>query len=152
MNEKSSISVNDNMTPLFWPDMELGDFILTILALFVIVSWVLAILFILWGCVLLILSWWKDDKIKPAINTIRYALIWVIITVVSIFVFPILGSLLWLDVKRFAEPTRILKKIWEIGNNIFWTTDASKKQTETDAGSDSDTMDDSEFGSDFTDL
>jgi hypothetical protein len=37
-----------------------------------------------------------------------------IITVVSIFVFPILGSLLGIDVKKYAQPTRIFEKIEEI--------------------------------------
>jgi hypothetical protein len=79
-------------------------------------------MFILWWGLLLILSGWKDEKIKPAINTIRYAVIWVIITVLSIFVFPILGGLLWIDVKQYAEPSRIFAKIEEIGANIFGST------------------------------
>jgi hypothetical protein len=70
----------------------------------------------------LILSWWKDDKIKPAINTIRYAVIWIIVTVFTIFVFPILWRLLGLDVEKYAEPRRIFEKIEEIWTRIFWSS------------------------------
>jgi hypothetical protein len=62
----------------------------------------------------LILSGGKDEKIKPAINTIRYAVIGIIVTVFTIFVFPILGRLLGLDVEKYAEPKRIFEKIEEI--------------------------------------
>lgn len=106
-------------TPIFWPDMEPWDFILTVISLFVLISGILSILFILWWGLLLILSGWKDDKIKPAINTIRYAVIWVIVTVVSIFVFPILGWLLGIDVKQYANPTAIIEKVKSIWENIF---------------------------------
>lgn len=107
---------------LFSSNMEFWDLVLLIISLFVLIAWVFSIVFILWWGLLLILSWWKDDKIKPAINTIRYAVIWIIVTILTIFLFPILGRLLWLDVERYAEPKRIFEKIEEIWDNIFWTT------------------------------
>lgn len=111
--------INAGSNPLFWPNMEPWDFILTIISLFVLIAGILSILFILWWGLLLILSWWKDEKIKPAINTIRYAVVWIIVTVVSIFVFPILWWLLWIDVKQYANPTAIINKVQSIGWNIF---------------------------------
>jgi len=122
MFEIANAAIEAPVNPMFWPNMEPWDFILTIISIFVLVSWILSILFILWWGLLLILSGWKDDKIKPAINTIRYAIIWIIITVVSIFVFPILGGLLWIDVKKYANPTKIFEKIESIWDNIFWQT------------------------------
>jgi hypothetical protein len=105
--------------------MEFWDFILLSISLFVLFAWILSIVFILWWGLLLILSGGKDDKIKPAINTIRYAIIGVIITVVSIFLFPILGRLLGLDVNKYAKPERIFEKIEQIWNNIFEWEDVS---------------------------
>lgn len=102
--------------------MEFWDFVLLIISVFVLTSWILSILFVLYWGLLLILSWWKEDKIKPAINTIRYAIFWLIITVASIFLFPILWNLLWIDVEKYAKPSRILEKIEQIWNNIFWVT------------------------------
>lgn len=101
------------------------DFILTWIAIFVLIAWVFSIVFILRGWLLLILSGGKDDKIKPAVNTIRYAIIWIVVTVWTIFVFPILGRLLWLDVKKYAEPEKIFQKIEEIWNRVFWNSSSS---------------------------
>ena len=116
-------------SPLFSNNMEFWDFVLLVISVFVLAAWILSIVFVLYWGLLLILSWWKEDKIKPAINTIRYAIFGLIITVASIFLFPILGKLLWIDVEKYAKPTRILEKIEQIWNNVFgassstyWTT------------------------------
>lgn len=104
---------------VFGETMAFWDFILLAISLFVLFAGVLSIVFILWWGLLLILSGGKDDKIKPAINTIRYAIIWVVITVLSIFLFPILGRLLGLDVEKYAKPDRIFETIESIWNKIF---------------------------------
>ncbi len=145
MYEIANAAINSEVNPIFGPNMEPGDFILTLISIFVLVAGILSILFILWGGLLLILSGWKDDKIKPAINTIRYAIIGIIITVVSIFIFPLLGWLLWIDVKKYAEPSKIFQKIEEIWNNVFWTSWSTfnSKNSEQD-------LDD--FPADFSDL
>jgi hypothetical protein len=94
----------------------------------------------------LILSGGKDDKIKPAINTIRFAVIWVVVTVLTIFLFPVFGRLLGLDVERYAKPQRIFEKIEEIGDKIFgWTSSTTQYDT-----SDPNSLDD--FPADFSDL
>jgi len=115
----------DATTSIFWTSMEFWDFILTAISLFVIFSWIFSIVFILWWGLLLILSWWKDDKIKPAINTIRYAVIGIVVTVLTIFVFPILWRLLGIDVEQYAKPERIIDKIHEMWNKIFWVWSSS---------------------------
>lgn len=128
---------------IFEWNLDFGEFILLAISLFVLAAWVLSILFILWWGLLLILSGGKDDKIKPAINTIRYAIIGVIVTVLTIFLFPILGRLLGLDVEKYAQPKRIFEKIEEIGNSIFGASSTS-------SSSSGDFTDD--FPDDFSDL
>ena len=91
------------------------------------------------------LSWGKDDKIKPAINTIRYSVIGIIITVLTIFIFPILWNLLWFDVEKYAQPKRIFEKIEDIWNKIFWDTSWS-------IWSDININNLDDFPSDFSDL
>ena len=131
-------------TSILGESMAFGDFILLAISLFVLAAGIFSIVFILWWGLLLILSGGKDDKIKPAINTIRYAIIWVVITVLSIFLFPILGRLLGLDVEKYAKPDRIFQKIEEIGNAIFGWGSISTQST--------DLNDIDELGSDFSDL
>jgi len=129
---------------IFEWNIDFGEFILLAISLFVLAAGVLSILFILWWGLLLILSGGKDDKIKPAINTIRYAIIGVIVTVLTIFLFPILGRLLWLDVEKYAQPKRIFEKIEQIGNSVFGTTSSSSSSSWSDFTDD--------FPDDFSDL
>ena len=107
---------------LFPVGMTPADLVLTVMSIFILISGILSIIFILWWGLLLILSGWKADKIKPAINTIRYAVIWIIVTVLSIFVFPILGWLLGIDTDTYASPWVIIDKSKEIGQCIFSET------------------------------
>ncbi len=135
----------DPSNSILGQQIDFGEFILLAISLFVLASWVFSIIFILrWG-LLLILSGGKDDKIKPAINTIRYAIIGIVVTVLTIFLFPFFWNLLGLDVEKYAQPKRIFEKIQEIGNKIFWQNDMV-----TPADGDIKSID--EFPSDFSDL
>lgn len=121
-----------NETGLFTSRMEFGDFVLMAISLIVLFAWVFSILYILWGGVLLILSGWKDEKIKPAINSIRYALIGLWVIVLSIFVFPKLAWLLGLDVSKYSSPDKIFMEIKKIGDKIFGNTSWSDVYLEGD--------------------
>jgi len=140
----TAYAYNENLS-LLWPTMSMGEIVLLWISLFVLAAGIFSIVFILWGWLLLILSWGKDDKIKPAINTIRYAVIGIIVTVLTIFIFPILGKLLWLDVEKYAEPKRIFEKIEEIWNKIFAPSSSTYNYN-------TDINDINEFPSDFSDL
>ena len=129
-------------TWIFTSKMDAGEFILLAISLFVLAAWIFSIIFILWWGLLLILSWGKDNKIEPAVNTIRYAIIWIVVTVATIFVFPILGWVLWLDVEKYAKPEKIFQKIEEIWNKVFWKSSTSSTTT-----SDPQSLDD--FPNDF---
>lgn len=118
--EVTFASVATNTSPILSNTNDPWDIVLLVISIFVLVSWVLSILFILWWGLLMILSWWKEEKITPALNTIRYAILWVIITVITIFLFPIFWRLLWIDVEKYAQPKRIFEKIEELWNKVFW--------------------------------
>lgn len=109
-------------TSLFTSRMDLGDFFLLTISLIVLFSGIFSILYILWGGVLLILSWGKDDKIKPAINSIRFALIGLWVIIISIFVFPKVAGLLGLDVSKYSSPDKIFQEIKIIWDKIFGTS------------------------------
>lgn len=121
-----SVHAMSQWAGLFGPWMDFGDFVLLAISLFVLAAGIFSVVFILWGGLLLILSGGKDEKIKPAINTIRYAIIGIIMTVLTLFLFPIFGRLLGLDVEKYAEPARIFEKIEELGDIIFGDTSSPK--------------------------
>jgi len=106
---------------LFSSRMGIWDFILFAISIIVLLAWIFSIMYILRGGVLLILSWWKDEKIKPAINSIRYSLIWLWVIVLSIFVFPKIAALLWLDVSKYSSPDKIFREIKILWDKILGT-------------------------------
>lgn len=116
---------SSNTGALFNSAMDFWDFVLFWISMIVLFAWVFSIIYILWGWVLLILSWWKDDKIKPAINSIRYALIWLAVIVLSIFVFPKIAYLLGLDVSKYSQPEKIFNEIKVIWDKIFKSWNSS---------------------------
>jgi len=116
----SIYAADSSTSSIFWNTLNLWEFLLLIISVFILFASIATILFILRGWVLVILSWWKDDKIKPAINTIRYAFFWLVVMVATIFLFPIFWRILWIDVQRYAEPKAIFSKIEEIWTKIFW--------------------------------
>jgi hypothetical protein len=97
----------------------LEDIIRVGIALVVLVSGLLSVLFIIWGGVMLILSGGKDEKVKPAVNSIRYAVLGIILVIVAIFAAPKLGDLLGLNVSQYVSPKTIFSTIQDISNKIF---------------------------------
>ena len=71
-----------------------ADLIRVGVSLVVLVAGLCSILFIVWGGLMLILSGGKDEKVKPAINSIRYAVIGIIVIVIAIFVAPKVSEML----------------------------------------------------------
>ncbi len=141
-----SITYAANGQSIFEPQMNFGEFILLAISIFVLAAGIFSILFILWWGLLLILSGGKDEKIKPAINTIRYAIIGVVITILTIFLFPVFGNILGIDVEQYAKPQRIFEKIEEIGQKIFGNSGSSSSS----GGWAPENLDD--FPADFSDL
>lgn len=102
---------------------EMDDIIRVSIALIVLFSWMLAVFFTIWGWVMLILSWWKEEKTKPAINSIRYSVLGLIIIILSIFVCPKVWDLLWLNVSKYISPNVIFATIKDLSNKFFGSKD-----------------------------
>lgn len=98
---------------------QINDIIRVGIALVVLVSGFLSVIFILWGGMMLILSGGKDEKVKPAINSIRYAVVGLIIIILSIFVAPKVGDLLGLNVSNYVSPKVIFSTIQDLSGKIF---------------------------------
>ncbi len=122
---------------------ELEDIIRVGIALLVLVSGLLSVLFIIWGGVMLILSGGKDEKVKPAINSIRYAVLGIVLIIVAIFAAPKLGDLLGLNVSKYVSPGTIFSTIQDLSGKLF-----GKGNDSIDLGSGGSTS----LPSDFSDL
>jgi hypothetical protein len=101
-----------------------SDILRVAISLIVLVAGLCAILFIVWWGLMLILSGWKDEKVKPAINSIRYAVIWIIVIVIAIFVAPKISEMLWLGQHDYLSPKSIFDTIKVLMSRIFGSSDS----------------------------
>lgn len=102
-----------------------SDIIRVAVSLVVLVAGLCAILFIIWGGLMLILSGGKDEKVKPAINSIRYAVIGVIVIVIAIFVAPKVSEMLGLGTHDYLSPKSIFDTIKVLMSRIFGTSSSA---------------------------
>ncbi len=70
------------------------EIVATFIALSLIVASILCLVFIIIGGITFILSAGNEDKIKQAVNTIRYSIIGLIVTFVAFFAVAFLARLL----------------------------------------------------------
>ncbi|MDD2515822.1 MAG: hypothetical protein PHF26_01255 [Candidatus Gracilibacteria bacterium] len=98
---------------------EISDLIRMIIALIILFSGILSVFFIIWGGVMIILSGGKDDKVKPAINSIRYAIVGLVLIVVAVFFAPRIGDLLGLSISNYISADTIFTEIRSLGEKIF---------------------------------
>jgi hypothetical protein len=113
---------NTIFTGPLWEPLTFWEFILLATSIVLLIGFLLSIVFILWGWLLLILSWGKEEKTKPAINTIRYAVLWIFITVWAIFIAPIIWNLLgmWDLAKKYFSVNAIYDNISTLAWKLFW--------------------------------
>lgn len=105
------------------------------MAIVVLVAVLCAVLFIVWGGVMLILSGGKDEKVKPAINSIRYSVIGLIVIVIALFIAPKIVEFMGLEnMKQYLGPDVVFRSIKNIANGIF-SGDGSATNFTLDSGS-----------------
>jgi Type IV secretion system pilin len=112
----------------------------------VLVAVLCAVIFIVWGGVMLILSGGKDEKVKPAINSIRYSVIGLIVIVIALFIAPKIVEFMGLEnMKQYLGPDVIFRSIKDIANGVFSGDGVSNNYTIDSGTSSSNEID-------FTDL
>jgi len=109
-----------------------SDIILFVLALMVILiaagcifSFVRAIFFF-------IFSQWKEEKIKKAWNSIRYMIIGIFLTIILLYLFPLIFRLVWLENYEKYKAKSIFNKASSILSSVFSLKDVIKESQEID--------------------
>ena len=88
------------------------------LAYAIIVAGLLSVIFIFIGGISFILSGGQEDKIKQAVSTIRYSIIGLIITILSVVIVGAVGRIIGLDIIKYINFNDIIKNIQGIGPSI----------------------------------
>ena len=66
----------------------ISNTILNILAILVLIVFIGVLYAIVYSIFMFVFSWWNEEKIKKAWNSIRYALLWFILTLIILFALP----------------------------------------------------------------
>ncbi len=101
--------------------LALEDVVRIAIAIVVIFAALISTLYVIWWGFLMIVSGWNEEKIKPAVNHIRHAIIWLILLVSILYVFPVIMNLVGFPYGEFAKPASVFSTIQEIFGAIFWT-------------------------------
>jgi hypothetical protein len=78
-------------------EFDIVDLANLVVAIAIILAGVLSVFYIFVGGISFILSGGQEDKIKHAVNTIRYAIIGLIVTIMSVTIIKIVGYVFGFD-------------------------------------------------------
>ncbi len=104
---------------------------LSIMAIIVIIIFWWVIYAFLYAIILFIFSKWDENKIKQAWNSIRYAIVWLILTIFLLFVFPIVFQKLHIPWYKVYTAKNIFKKASDILRKTFTAFKTTNSPTPT---------------------
>jgi hypothetical protein len=81
------------------------------LAYAIIIAGLLSVVFIFIGGISFILSGGEEGKIKQAVSTIRYAIIGLVVTILSVVIVGTIGRALGLDIIKYINFSEIVQNI-----------------------------------------
>lgn len=84
----------------------------------IIIAGFLSVVFIFIGGISFILSGGQEDKIKQAVSTIRYAIIGLIITILSVIIVNAVGSIIGINTTEYINFSEIVRLIEQISDSI----------------------------------
>lgn len=87
-------------------------------AIAIILAGTLSVFYIFFGGISFILSGGQEDKIKQAVHTIRYAIIGLIVTILSVTIIKILGLVFGFDLLSLITWDRITSLMNDLINKI----------------------------------
>jgi bacteriorhodopsin len=88
------------------------------IAMAILVAIVLSVYYVFIGGISFILSGGKEDKIKEAVNTIRYAIIGLIVTVFAVVFIYIIGNIFEVNLLQYINFDRIMNMLKEVFDRV----------------------------------
>lgn len=88
-------------------EFDIVDLVNMVVAIAIILAGVLSVFYIFVGGISFILSGGQEDKIKQAVHTIRYAIIGLIVTILSVTIIKIVGYVFGFDLLSLVSWSKI---------------------------------------------
>lgn len=103
------------MTDVFTTTYSVEDILRVGVALIVLISVTLAVLYAIWGGFLMVLSGGSEEKVQKAVNYIRYAALGVVVLVIILFVIPLFMNFIGLSAYgQYFHPNTVLQSVREL--------------------------------------
>lgn len=96
-----------------------NDAISIAIGLLIVFSGLIAVLYCIWGGLLLIMSGGKEERIKPAVNHIRHAVIGLVAIVVTVFLIPKVLTYFNLPFANELDPAHIFQTVGGLADRVF---------------------------------
>lgn len=97
----------------------LEEVILTVFAVVIIILMLGCVYTFLSAIFFFIFSWWKEEQKKKGWNSIRFMLIWVILSVILLFTIPYALNSMNIEAVEEFSVKRVFNRIWEIFDKAF---------------------------------
>lgn len=107
-------------------NVNLAELINKGIAYAIIVAGFLSVVFIFIGGISFILSGGQEEKIKQAVSTIRYAIIGLIVTVLSVIIVNTIGKIIGISTTDYISFSYIVQLIQDIGKSLSGGTGAKE--------------------------
>jgi len=112
---------------MYWDNTLMANIILNILALLVLLVFVGVLYAIVYSIFMFVFSGGNEEKIKKAWNSIRYALLWFILTLIILFAVPwflraihVPGYTQYTSANVFKKSKEWLNRVINIFNETEW--------------------------------
>lgn len=99
------------------------------LAYAILFAGILSVVFIIIGGFSFILSGGEEGKIKQAVGTIRYAIIGLVITILSVVIVQAIGQFIGLNVVKYLNLSDIFKNVQNLGETFSKSNTSSGSST-----------------------
>lgn len=96
-------------SPFVQTDVTLTGLLIKLLVFAFIAAAAISAIFIFWGGISFILSGGNDEKIKKAVDTIRYAIIGLVVTIISGVFVTFIGKFFGFDLEQFIPSIAEIK-------------------------------------------
>lgn len=99
-------------------DISITELINKGIAYAIIAAGFLSVVFIFIGGISFILSGGQEEKIKQAVSTIRYAIIGLIVTILSVIIVNAVGNIIGINTTEYISFSEIVRLIQEISRSV----------------------------------
>ena len=97
-----------------------------LIALVVVIASFISILYVILGWFQMVLSWWEEEKVKKAINSIRFSVFGVIVIIFLIYIFSVISDMIGFPLtKEYVNPEVVFENVQKIINFIFQSDSSS---------------------------